>query len=240
MKAIIVDDEEFARSNLRSLLSIYCPQVEVLDDAATIEEAFEKIKELSPDVLFLDIHLGEDETSFHLLEKFQEKNFQIVFTSGHSEFGVAAFKVNATDYLLKPIDGDDLEVAVNKVAEKMKLEQNQHELMFPTHVNGQVELIPASQICSLQAQNNYTQLITITGKRPIVSKTLGDLEDFLKDCSTFVRIHKSVIINSQYLTRYSKTDPCIVFLSDGSSFEVSRRKKAEVLSFLKKDDRLIF
>lgn len=234
IRTVLIDDEHFALNTLSKLIAFYCPEVEIIGHANDIHSAFELLTQQQPELIFLDIHLAK-ENSFDLLTQFNPIPFEIIFTSAHSDYGVSAFKVNAIDYLLKPICNDDLEAAVSKVVQKKAWIQTSKvdEIAIPVHINDTVEYIRPSTISSLVANDNYTDILTINGRKLTVSKTLANIENILAPTDHFVRIHRSVVINTQQITGYSKTTPCFVTLSNGSCYEVSRRKKHEILAQLK-------
>lgn len=235
LRAIIVDDEDFARNILKKLIEANCPDLEVVGEAENVENAYNLIADSNPDLVFLDIHLAED-NSFNLFKKFDEVIFEVIFTTGDSSYGIPAIKVNAADYLLKPIDRDDLKLAVMKVLKKKSGNTTIHQETDKTitiHVKDKVEYVRSSEITSLQAEDNYTQIFTSDGKNFLASKTLGDFEELLNDTPSFIRIHRSVIVNVNHVLTYSKKIPYIVEMNDGSSFEISRRKRVEVIAILK-------
>jgi two-component system, LytTR family, response regulator len=234
IRTVLIDDEHFALDTLSKLIEFYCPELRVIGTANDISSAFELLTQQQPELVFLDIHLAQ-ENSFDLLKQFNTIPFEIIFTSAHSDYGVSAFKVNAIDYLLKPIWNDDLEAAVAKVIQKKALLQagKGEELSIPVHINDTVEYIRPSAISSLVANDNYTDILTLNGRKLTVSKTLATIETILAPTDQFVRIHRSVVINTQHVAGYSKTTPCFVKLSNGSCYEVSRRKKHEILAQLK-------
>lgn len=234
IKTIIIDDELKAREILKKLIASYCPAIEIVGEANTIESGIQIISQCQPDLVFLDIHL-DTQNSFDLLSKIDASTFDIVFTSGHSEYGVSAFKVNAIDYLLKPIDSDDLEIALEKVLDKRKLMENQKDesISIPVHINDLVEYIDSSTICALEADNNYTQIFTLESKKYLASKTLRDIEEILKETNQFIRIHRSICVNTKCISSYSKTEPFEITMVNGNVYEISRRKKGEILAVLK-------
>ena len=234
IRTIIIDDEMKARDVLKKLLAFYCQSIEVIGEANSIESGIEVISKLQPDLLFLDIHL-DTQNSFDLISKIDSSKFDIIFTSGHSMYGVPAFKVNAIDYVLKPIDSDDLVIAVEKVIKKRQIEARTNEgtVSIPVHLNDLVEYINSNQICSIEADNNYTQIFTLESKKYLASKTLSDIEELLKVTNQFVRIHRSICVNTKFISSYSKTEPFEVTMMNGNVYEISRRKKGEVLSILK-------
>lgn len=235
LRAIIVDDEDFARNILKKLIEANCPELEVVGEAENVENTYNLISDTKPNLVFLDIHLAED-NSFNLFKKFEDIPFEVIFTTGDGSYGIPAIKVNAIDYLLKPIDRDDLKLAVKKVLKKKIGNTAAHQETDKTitiHVKDKVEYIRTSEITSLQAQDNYTQIFTSDGKNFLASKTLGDFEELLKDNPSFIRIHRSVIVNVNYVLTYSKKIPYIIEMNDGNSFEISRRKRVEVIALLK-------
>ena len=235
IRAIIVDDEDFARDILIKLIEHYCPEIKIVGQANSVVSAIEIIKSETPELLFLDIHLG-DEISFDIFENINTHPFEIIFTSAHAQYGVKAFKLEAIDYLMKPIDSDDLIQAVQKVIKKkslLKIIESEISINIPIHVKDIVENVSSLDISSLVAQSNYTDIYMQDGKKLISSKTLGELEELLKEDSNFVRIHRSVIVNTKFVLNYAKVPPLFITMKDGVTYEISRRKKSEVLNHLK-------
>lgn len=234
IKAVIIDDELKAREILKKLIATYCPALEIIGEGNTIESGIQVISQCQPDLVFLDIHL-DTQNSFDLLSKIDSSTFDIIFTSGHSTYGVNAFKVNAIDYILKPIDSDDLVLAVERVIKKRELEARSNEgiVSIPVHINDLVEYINSNQICALEADNNYTQIFTLESKKYLASKTLSDIEGLLKETNQFIRIHRSICVNTKFISSYSKTEPFEITMANGNVYEISRRKKGEVLAILK-------
>ena len=234
IRTVIIDDEMKAREILKRLISTYCPQIEIIGEGIDVESGIHIIKSLKPDLVFLDIHL-DTQISFDILSQIDSLVFDVIFTSGHSEYGVSAFKVNAIDYLLKPVDSDDLVTAVEKVITKRALisKVKDESVSIAVHVNDLVEYINSNQICALEADNNYTLIYTAENKKYIASKTLSDIEGLLKETNHFIRIHRGICINSKFIVSYSKNEPFEIFMTNGNVYEISRRKKAEVLTVLK-------
>ena len=234
IRTIIIDDEMKARDVLKKLIAVYCPKIEIIGEGNSIESGIEVITKLKPDLVFLDIHL-DTQNSFDLISKIDTSTFDIIFTSGHSNYGVPAFKVNAVDYVLKPIDSDDLVIAVEKVLKKRELEARRNEgtVSIPVHINDLVEYINSNQICSIEADNNYTQIFTLESKKYLASKTLSDIDELLKANNQFIRIHRSICVNTKFISSYSKTEPFEISMANGNVYEISRRKKGEVLGVLK-------
>jgi two-component system LytT family response regulator len=247
--AILIDDEANSRKVLGNLLNKFCPEVEVCGEAEDIEDAYSLIVSKKPDLVFLDIQMPNG-NGFSLLKKFESLPFDVIFVTSFDEYAINAIKFSALDYLLKPVEVKDLVEAVQKaVFKKMaKLssqvqiinllsiaEANAIEKKIVVHQNDKVILLRVDEICRIEADNRYCHLNTIAKEKHTIAKTLKEFEEFFSDNPTFVRISKNIILNINYIKDYSKGEPCIVEMHDGSTFEISRRKKQEVLERLKKN-----
>lgn len=244
MKAILIDDERNATEALTNMLRMVTPDVEVIGIANTAQQGIELIQSLKPDLVFLDIQMPYM-TGFELLEQLGQFNFSVVFTTAYDKYALQAFKVSAVDYLLKPIDMDELEASVEKVRERMKqpttdftaLEQlfkqvkknDAQRLALPTS-DGLV-FIALDDIIRLESDSNYTTFYLTKKERIVVSRTLGEYEPTLT-AQNFCRIHHSHIINMAHLKRYFKNDGGYAEMSDGSKVEISRRKKDDFMAKL--------
>lgn len=244
MKAILIDDEHNATEALQNMLRMVTPDVEVIGLANAAQQGLEMIQALQPDLVFLDIQMPYM-TGFELLEKLGRFNFSVIFTTAYDQYALQAFKVSAVDYLLKPIDMDELEAAVEKVRERRKqaqpdfgaLEQlfkqvkkaHAERLALPTS-DGLV-FIAIEDIIRLQSDSNYTTFYLTRKEKIIVSKTLGEYEPTLA-AQNFCRVHHSHIINMAHIKRYFKNDGGYAEMSDGSKVEISRRKKDDFLAKL--------
>lgn len=248
LKCLIVDDEFNCRSNLQMLIEEYCPELEVLDLADSAEKARTLIKELDPDVVFLDIKMpGED--GFAFLKSLSDYRFSVVFTTAHNQFALKAFKANAIDYLEKPIDVDDLKKAVAKLVKihsspagsaKAGAEVVQQALdSLVTKKSPEVIAIPTSdgfvmarneEIIYLEADENYTY-IYLTGNRKYFScGSIKRYEDVL-DKNVFFRTHRSFIINvTHHLKEFSRKEGNMVILTGNIKVPVARRTLPEFLS----------
>lgn len=231
--AVIVDDETFARENLSRLLEVYCPEVEVVGSANSVESALKEIEKKQPELVFLDVHLAQD-TSFSILSKFDEITFSIIFTSGFANYAIDAFKVNAIDYILKPIDSDDLVGAIRKYKNWKSLseEKNVSEVSIKVHHKDSVSYLPLSNVVAFLADDNYTTILSSDGQKFQVAKTLREFEDTVADNQQFIRISRSVIVQTRYIKTYSKNQPYFITTSTGNEFEISRRRRSEVISAL--------
>ena len=244
LTALIVDDELKSGKNIATLLEKYCSNVEVIGIAQKVKDAYQLINEFSPQVVFLDVRM-QNETGFDLLEMFDKINFEVVFTTAYSEYAIKAFKFSAIDYLLKPIDIDELQFAVEKTKEKFKSDSfsteriefllsslkakstSTNKIAIPDS-NG-LTFIKLSDILYCEGQNNYTIFFINDGRKLMVSKTLMDYEKMLSEYN-FFRIHKSYLINLNEIKEYIKGDGGYVIMKNNANLDVSKRKKEPFLT----------
>ena len=243
MKAIIVEDEKQAVVALSQEIRSQCPYLEIVGHAATLKDAEQLIKEANPDIVFLDIQL-KDGNGFDLLERFESPPFKVIFTTAFGEYALKAIKFSALDYLLKPIDSQQLKDAVEK-ARQIKIENMQaqisalmenqrkdpllHKIALQTSKG--IFLHELSSIIRIQSEGNYAGIYLTSGRKLIVSKTLKDFEEMLSN-SGFVRIHHSHLINLEFLESYISKDGGYVVLSNKESLPVSKRKRPDLLKIL--------
>ena len=253
LTAIVIDDERKSRTFLKGHLEMYCPEVKVLGEADGVATGIRAIQVFRPQVVFLDIQMG-DGSGFDLLEGLKEdpttadQEFFVVFTTAFDQYAIQAIKFSAMDYLLKPIDPDELIEAVKKIQKKAEPEsgtnanlqvllENFKELQ---KVNKKIALSTAekthvykvSEIIRCESQDSYTLFHLRDSKPLLVSRTLKDFEELLSEYQ-FERIHKSHLINLDYLKAYQKTDGGYVLMEDGAKIPVSNRKKERVNQILK-------
>jgi len=233
--AIIVDDELFGRENLRQVLETYCPEVEILGLADSVVQAKKLVSSFHPEVVFLDIHMPVLD-GFDFLAEFDERNFSAVLVSAHEEFGIRAVKAGVADYILKPIDIKELKRCVKRL---FLLRNAKMDAVYPLLHDKLV--IPAShgfqvlemdEIVRLEADGCYTTVFLTDGKKTLVSRTLKDFEEPLPK-GKFFRVHKSHLINLQFIKDYSNLSGSSVTMTDGSRIEVSRRKAPEFIQKIK-------
>ncbi len=244
LNALIVDDEVLGAKTLESLLRMHCNNVNVLGIVHSADDAEKSIAGIAPDVVFLDIEMPFA-NGFDLLQRFKSHPFEVIFTTAYNEYAVKAIKHNALDYLLKPIVPEELVAAVKKCEDKKgkdsggfknlekiisTLSQKVHKLPVPSP-DGIVYLDP-DNIVYLQGDINYTHIHLIQGNKITSSKTLKDFEQNFLPAKQFFRVHKANIINLSYVSKYLKGDGGEVIMSEGSSLEVSRHKKVELLALL--------
>ncbi|MCA0153579.1 LytR/AlgR family response regulator transcription factor [Winogradskyella vincentii] len=243
MKAVIIEDEKQAVTALREELNNNCPDVEVCGSATTVKDGYELISEVQPEIVFLDIQL-KDGTGFDLLEQLNTKNFKVIFTTAYSKYAIKAIRISALDYLLKPIDSDELTEAVEK-AKKIDLAKMQQQLnslinnrsidplrqKIALQTTKGVFMYECSSILRIQSDGNYSKIFLEGDKKEVVAKTLKDFEEILQD-SGFLRIHHSHLINLQHLQSYINKDGGYVVLNDKTTLPVSKRKKPMLLKVL--------
>lgn len=254
LSAIIIDDEVMARENLKMMLEDFCPEIKVLDTAENVQIAKQKILEQSPQVIFLDIRMPSGTEGFELLESIPEKNFQVVFVTAFKDYAIQALNVNAIHYILKPIDIEDLQNAVQKLVDYHNLFESSDENRnlynesignLTDHILGKTQqnkitlyhsqgfkIIDLKNIIRMEALSNYTLFYFIDGTEYTDSKTLKFYDELLSN-SNFIRIHKSHMINLNHLKEYRSTDGHTAILSDMSEVPISRNRLSEFLTVAK-------
>ncbi|MEP3389661.1 MAG: LytTR family DNA-binding domain-containing protein [Reichenbachiella sp.] len=247
LKAILVDDEQDSRQILSNYLSKYCPQVDLKAECKNIQEGLASIKAHQPDLVFLDIEMPFG-TGFDLLEQLDEVNFETVFVTAYDNYAIQALNMSAAYYLLKPLDIDELVTAVEKIHEERKQSKNsfhvqvlldniKHEnerpkkIMLPTFEG--FEIVPIDQIIYCEADDNFTKFHLKDVIKPLlISKTLKHFENMLPT-NKFVRIHRSSLINTDYVIRYTKGKGGYVTMENQVELEVSPKKKPQFLEAFK-------
>jgi len=249
LKAVIVDDEEFARSSLFFLLQQNCPEVEITGIAKSVAEAKEILAHHTINLIFLDIAMPGG-NGFELIPDAQKHQAAVIFTTAYDQYALKAIKANALDYLLKPIDIDELKVAVDKVTQHIRLFQNQHEndermanlassLSSKSEIKkltlpyGQgFKMIDVDDIIYIEADSNYSVVHLSNQDKITVSKVLREFEELLPS-DQFVRVHKSSIINLNHLKEYNSKNGLQVFLKNGESINISRRRASDFFEKIK-------
>lgn len=239
--AVIIDDEPKGRLALRQKLENYCANVSVIGEATDGIDALSVIEKLKPELIFLDIEMPRM-NGFEMLNELKEKNFHIIFTTAYDQYAIKAIKYAAFDYLLKPVDIEELKTAIERISNTSTIEtKKQAELLQQNILNPKKLLnklaIPTlegllffdiNEIIQLEANSNYT-IIHFSGKQKITaSKTLKDFEELLPP-DIFFRTHHSHLINLNYIKKYIKGDGGQIEMQNGNFVDVSRRKKEEFL-----------
>ncbi|HEU4716964.1 MAG TPA: LytTR family DNA-binding domain-containing protein [Bacteroidia bacterium] len=241
--AIIVDDEPKSREVLRALISRYCPNVKIVGLAANIVDAKNLISKFSPSLVFLDVEMPGG-NGFRLLDEVDRKKFDIIFVTSYGHYAIPALRYSAIDYLLKPVEIEELREAVQRVVQKRNSLSDDGEnykvlsgnLKAPVslqkiaiHGLNDVKFIPVAEIIRMEADNNYTFIITFSGDRYLASRTMKDFEEMLSGMRNFFRVHKTHLVNLNHIRKFVKGDSPYIVMSDGSNIEVSRRKKQELI-----------
>jgi len=244
IKSIIVDDEKHGRENLAGILRQYCPDVDLLGDADSVDAAVLLIQKYNPDLVFLDIEMPKA-NGFQLLEHFRDFRFEVIFVTAYDNYAIKAIRFSAADYILKPINLNDLQIAVGKVAERIHQKQENQRMKqlvynisqpqnprigLPT--GDRIEFIEVHKIIRCQGEGNYSHIYFEGNKHLLVAKTLVEFEDLLQEYS-FFRVHKTHLVNLKQVVAYEKTDGGILQLSNGDKIPISRRRKEDVQKMLK-------
>ena len=242
IRALIVDDEANNRENLRLALESYCKEVEVVAEADSAITAMDRIKEVSPDLVFLDIAMPMG-SGFDLLESLPKINFEIIFVTAYDQYAIRAIKFAAVDYLLKPINALELKKAVDRVQSKHlqknqqdqletllhNLQQQEKKIALPQ--SDHIEFVAVNNIIRCQGDRNYTYFFLKDGRKLLVSRTLKEYVDLLDDQS-FYRVHQSHLVNLNCVQKYKKRDGGILITTDGAKIPVARARKEELLTRL--------
>lgn len=247
IRSVIIDDEAANRNVLASMLSEHCPSIELIGSGCSVEEGYHLIVDSKPELVFLDVQMVSH-TGFDLLRMFEEISFHVIFVTAFDSYAMQAFEFNAVDYILKPIDYTKLIRAVNRVESSIRFGDNSNIIHFiqsiderkqlvkriPFHQKDKVQIIDLDRISYIQAARNYCEIVTEDNQRLVSTKPLSDYDSLLRPYQHFLRINKSVLINIHHILNYSKGAECIITMKHClEDFEVSRRKKAEILSYLK-------
>lgn len=245
LRAIIIDDEARSRKALQIALKDYCPSVEIIFIAETPEKGIEAIINNKPDIVFLDVQMP-GMSGFDLLSHFPEINFDIVFITAHDHYAIKAIRFSALDYLLKPIQIDELMAAVKKAEEKKNNRHTnwQYKSLYENvrsnhNASGSIAVptgdgllfIKTENIIRCEAEGNYVIIYQAGKEKILITKTLGDIESML-NAKEFFRVHNSHLINLSHIKKYVKGDGGYVIMSDNTSVDVSRRKKEEFMQWL--------
>jgi two-component system, LytTR family, response regulator len=243
---IVIDDESNGRDILTALLEKFCPSLEMMGTADTAASGIRLIIERKPQLVFLDINMP-GQTGFEMLQQFDAIDFEVIFVTAHDNYALKAFKFSAIDYILKPIDLEDLKTAVKKAEEKLAFKvkpkeryneffnnikniQNPFDKLGLATRDGLI-FIKISDIIRCESDVNYTWFYLEKGEKILASKTLKDFEEMLDEYN-FYRVHKSHLVNLAHLKRYIKGEGGSVIMSDNSEVEVSRRNKEGLMKRL--------
>lgn len=249
LKVIIVDDERNNIEVMQLLLEQYCEGVNIVATAKSATEAYDKIIYHQPDLIFLDIQMPQH-SGFDLLRMFQGNVFfEVVFVTGFDQYAISAIKFSALDYLLKPVDIEELKGAVEKArsfihknnsraVENNNLVQNfqlaEMDRNIIIHDKEKVTVVKAGEIEVIQSEGRYSTLFMENGSQFVMAKNLKEFEDYFSENGPFVRVSRSIMLNLNFLKTYTKGETCIIEMRSGKSYEVSRRRKQEILQKIKR------
>src|SRR4030095_13214430 len=249
LRSIIIDDEPQNAAILKNDIDVHCPSVQIASICHSAKEGVMAIKKEKPDLVFLDIEMPWM-NGFEMLEMLDNINFSIIFTTAHDQFAAKAFRISAVDYLLKPIDANDLKEAVRKALHKneqqhgnvhienllrnMRQPSTEQKIAFPQREG--YEFVDVASIIYCQAEGAYTKIFMNDKKTMLISRTLGDVEELLPP-ELFQRIHHSTVVNVSHIAQFLRTDGGFVVLKNGEKLSVSKAKKEMLMARLgvKKD-----
>jgi two-component system LytT family response regulator len=247
MRTILVDDEPDGVRTLRKLLELNCPEVEIAATCSSAKAAREKLEEIRPDLVFLDVRMP-GKSGLDMLAELSVRDFEVIFVTAHNEYMLQALQFSAVDYLMKPVDEDRLVEAVERVRKRLKLEKNtaqaealiynidkagfplEMRLCLPTQKG--FNIVKLEDILYCEAKRSYTIFRFANNKPIMISKPLFDYDKLLTE-TVFLRVHKSFLINLLHVKEYVRGEGGSVIMSDGTEIEVSRRKKEQFLSKVK-------
>lgn len=248
--ALLIDDDENLRNGMKSLLARYAPEIHIIGEADSVKTGVQAMDSLRPEVVFLDIQLG-DGTGFDILEQLALKNGKssshIVFITAHEQYAIKAFRFSALDFLLKPVDPEELEKVIEKIKSVLKKNDGYaHIDLLLENIRKKVDnfkrialstsdgihLFEISDIIRCESEDNYTKFYIKNNKPIMISKTLKEYEELLTEHG-FERIHQSHLINLSYLKSYIKKDGGYVVMADNSNLPISQRKKERLQELLK-------
>lgn len=239
IRAVIIDDEVAAIGTLEAILKDYCTEVDIVGTTSMPTEAGKLLIEKDPDVVFLDINMpGLD--GFELLSQIKNRKFEVIFVTAYDDYAIKAFKECALDYILKPVEIERVVEAVRRINIKKtpaydsdtRIKELFHELSNKANrkislaTSEGVFLVPVNDIVKIIASQSYSEVFIEGNKKLLVSKNIGEIENIIND-ESFFRVHKSFLVNMNYITRYSLKNGGEVELKDGSLVLLSRRKKDE-------------
>ncbi len=238
IRTIIIEDEQKSRELLDAMIQKNCPELEIIGHASDVSQGVELIRGLKPDLVFLDISMPNG-TGFEVLEQVSDQHFELIFATASDQHALKAIKFSACDYLLKPIDAEELKAAVDKVIKKKKsnsgmdnlqfliehlkrADENYQKITLPT--GNAYEIVNIKDIIRCEADGSYTTFYLSDKRKLVISAGLKHYEELLPEVD-FIRVHHHHLINMNHVLRFLKEDGGYAIMSDGSKIEISRRKK---------------
>lgn len=245
LQVLLIDDEPSARQVIRTYLNEFCPKFQLVGEAGNVQDAIRLVRERRPGLLFLDIHMADGE-GFDLLDKFDQPDFHVIFTTAHDEFALRAFRYSAVDYLLKPIGPDEFLRAVDKALRLRERPDFQHflslmqqprqaaafqKIALPS-LEG-ITLVKLSNIVRLEANGGYTNFFMASGEHCLITRSIGEFEEILPQGS-FFRVHVSHLVNLDFVKKFLREDGGYLLLEDNSKVPIARRRKDEFMEVLRR------
>lgn len=247
IRTIIIEDEPVSRDMLTLMLQRYKNDIELVDACSNPADGIESIAKHQPDLIFLDIQMPKM-NGFDMLQKIGSINFEVIFTTAFDQYAINAIRISALDYLLKPVDDEDLAAAIDKCRERMKQKspQLQFENLFNNLTNKNpldktlalsasdgISFVKMADILRVEANGRYAKFYLLNKETILVSKTLGDFEEVLS-ANQFFRIHDSAIVNLNHVKKFIRGDGGTIILSDNTELDVARRRKDDFVKLIPK------
>lgn len=241
INAVLIDDEPGNNENLANLLEKHCPQVFVMATATRVPQAIRLVEDLKPDLLFLDIQMGR-ENGFDLLKSVKRRDYEVIFITAHDQYGILAVKFSALDYLLKPVDIDELVAAVQKSEERITHRQSSSQLdalmdylkqkdpkksKIALPQQKEIRFVPVTDIVRCEASNTYTMVYLQNGEKILVSRLLKEYDRLLEPCG-FIRTHQTHLVNPDYVKSWHKEDGGSLLMKDNHKIPISRPRREKV------------
>jgi len=240
IKGIIIDDESKARIGLKAQLDRIFPEISIVNESSSVSEAYDNINQHQPDIIFLDVEM-QDGTGFDLLNRYDTLNFHVIFTTAYDQYAVRAFRFSAIDYLLKPIDSDDLQKVVKRILknktqnnlgtelkfalEKILISQNKNLNKVALTLNGKIVFVKLDDIIYCKSDGSYTTIHLINKEKILISKKIKDVE-VLCNSTHFLRVHQSYVVNITFVKEYIKSDGYYLVLEDKTTIPVSKANRS--------------
>ncbi|HEX5026188.1 MAG TPA: LytTR family DNA-binding domain-containing protein [Agriterribacter sp.] len=247
LKCVLVDDEKNALEMMEWLLKTYCPQASVVAMCNTAEKGIEAIHKHNPDVVFLDIEMPRM-NGFDMLEQVNKLSFEVVFCTAYDQFAIKAFKYAALNYLLKPVDPDDLKATISRVEEKKAIPTKEQFALLMQHMKQPAKttplrialttgdgliFVPTVDIIYCKAESNYTNVILSGGKKIMVSRVLKEMDEALSGAD-FYRVHSSYLINLNHVKKFIRGEGGYIVMDNDDNVTLSRSRRSEFLELFSK------
>lgn len=239
IRVLIIDDEELARSSLEILLNSMAADVEIVGHADSVHSGVLAINRFHPNLIFLDVEMS-DGSGFEMLDSMDHINFEVIFVTAHEELAIKAFKYEAVNYLLKPVDPEELMASLQRIRNRttaVQKEENRLHLVktlslmnskVPLPYQDGVRFIEAGKVIRLEADGSYTTIYAENERPHVVTKPLKFYDSILSD-ALFLRVHRSHIVNIRYVNEFKRDGKCYVILTNGEVIQVSDRRREDVL-----------